>query len=239
MLGAAEIIAGVAGASLMTVCLLTRIFFAPSSESRVSDRGSASRAHGLATRVRGLEPWSRQHTETGAESRGGVQGQPPVEPVRTMGIGTVDQVQEFVDWTLARQEGHAGKWSDDGVYLQYRLWAKQGSVIEMPRCLFLKVLYAHPNVTRKRELILDKNGFAIPHPSGKSKLRDTFYTIWPKPKKAPRKPADKAPLQERFAPAATVGSIIRQGVKQAITLPADDAEQPGQPLPVVHERVAA
>lgn len=173
-------------------------------ESRGRDPGALGRVRGPPTRIRGLAPWSRQHAETGVEpahesraASAGVQGQPAEKP-RTYGMGARDQAREFIAWELAELAdaygaGTPGKWNDGGVWREYNRWAKTFNVITIPRSIFLKVLAQQTaHVKRKRELVLDSVGRSIPNPSGRSKLRDTFYTIAPK-RAEPRLPG-KVPV---------------------------------------------
>jgi hypothetical protein len=167
-------------------------------------RGRPGRVRGLPTRVHGWAPWSRQPAETGAtlrsESRAasaGVQGQPAEKP-RQCGIGVRDQVSEFVAWILAElAETYgpktAGRWTDASVWREYNRWAKQFSVITIPRCIFLKALAAHPQVERKRERILDSTGKALKLPSG-TPMREVAYRIYPK--RAELREPGKVPVGE-------------------------------------------
>lgn len=139
-------------------------------------------------------------------------------------MGTGDQVREFVGWMLRELEdafgpGTHGRWSDAEIWAAYNRWMAHASIMTpVPHSIFLKALAKHPQVSRKRDLVLDSRGRSIPNPSGRSKKRDTFYTIRP-------------PRKNVMPGTVPVGELVpKQVVPTKSQRAATKAAQP-QPLP--------
>lgn len=245
-----QAIAGGVGA--LAAALAPRLFFGQRHESRAPSPGIPGRVRGSAMPDHGTAPWHRQQAETGgrshAESRAGravrpdgVQSQ-AIERLRGVGMGTGDQVREFVIWELAELEAlngarTHGRLNDVEVWNAYRRWIARFDISPViPRDIFLKVLAKHPQVERKRDLVLDSRGRSIPNPGGRSKKRDTYYYIRP-PRKETVLPG-KVPVGELVPKQVVPTKSQRDAERAAKAAQPAASQETEQPLPQPMRRAA-
>lgn len=232
--------------------LLARLFFVPPrvrDESAISaskinaesatavrrGRGIPRRVRDLGAPDRGLGSRSDRGSTAVAADATRARGRAS-EPVLDRFMPAVEHIERFIGWALVPPgASHMRRLRrrHDEAYGMYLEWTVCHHVVPLPERTFQTLLKRHPQVSAKREpLINPATGGYVRKPSGVPE-RETIYTL--SPPRAGVLPG-KPPVADVIPARPVMTKSQREKLKAAAT-------QPGQPLPAVAEaqprRIAA